>query len=256
MRVFATICLGLTVWAVQGLANKSCAQDFAPRIASRSVGADAPRSEKFTLILFWKQNDAATQKMSEALKSSLAKRTDRATSIAVNIADPANQAIVEQYKVSRAPMPMVLCIAPNGAITGGIPDRTTDEAVDRVLVTPTMTLCMKALQDGKLVLVHVRPDDKTKLPIGANDFAADPEFHARTVAVSFHRDDPNETRFLKDMEINPATANGSIVSLLAPPGVLVGKFSATATKDQIAEQLHAAGKCCDDPNCIHNKKGK
>ena len=98
MRVFAAICLGLTVWAVQGLANKSCGQNFVPRIASRSVGADAPAGGKFTIILFWKQDDAATQKMSAALKASLARRTDRATSMAVNIADPANQAIVEQYK--------------------------------------------------------------------------------------------------------------------------------------------------------------
>jgi hypothetical protein len=44
--------------------------------------------------------------------------------------------------------------------------------------------------------------------------------------------------------------------VLAPPGVLVGKFPASATSDQIGAALHAAGKCCNDPNCKHNQKGK
>ena len=41
---------------------------------------------------------------------------------------------------------------------------------------------------------------------------------------------------------------------MAPPGVLVGKFTANVTMNEITTKLHAAGKCCDDPNCKHNKK--
>ena len=58
------------------------------------------------------------------------------------------------------------------------------------------------------------------------------------------------------MEIDPAAFSGSTVVVLAPPGVLVGKFPATATAAEIAAKLHAAGKCCDDPNCKHNQKGQ
>jgi hypothetical protein len=151
---------------------------------------------------------------------------------------------------------MVMCVASNGAITGAIPDRINDQTINKLLVTPTMTECMKALQEGKLVLVHVMTDDKAVVPQGAADFAADPSFQARTTMVSLRRDDPNEKRFLTDMQIDAKSASGSVVSLLAPPGVLVGRYSEVATKDQIAADLHAAGKCCDDPNCKHNKKGK
>src|SRR5262245_37682102 len=255
MRVTIALSVLLAAW-IGGSAAMSFAQDANPRVASRSVAAESPASQKFTFLFFWKEDNRATQEMGAALTQAVAKRSDRGTVAGVNTTDKANQAVVEHYKVSRAPMPLVLCVAPNGAITGGIPDRVTDEAMDRVLVTPTMTHCMKALQEGKLVLVHVRSDEKAALPKGASDFAADPAFQARTTTVSFRRDDPNEKRFLSDMEINPAAAKGSIVSLLAPPGVLVGKFSAAATKDEIAAELHAAGKCCDDPNCVHNKKGK
>jgi hypothetical protein len=73
---------------------------------------------------------------------------------------------------------------------------------------------------------------------------------------SFVVSDPAEDRFLRDMEINPADASGSALEVLAPPGMLVGKFPSTATTADIAAQLHAAGKCCNDPNCKHNKKGQ
>ena len=47
-----------------------------------------------------------------------------------------------------------------------------------------------------------------------------------------------------------------MIVVLAPPGVLVGKYQGTVSTEQIATDLHAAGKCCNDPNCKHNKKGQ
>ena len=219
------------------------------------AGASREDSSKFTFILFWKEDNAAAREFMTALKPAIEKRAAQATWTGVNVADPANRDLVERYKVSRAPMPLVMCIAPTGAITGAIMDKVTDESIDQALVTPAMCRCMRALQDGKLVLVHVKTNDAAAFPIGARDFSTDPEFQARTAIVTFNAKDPAEGRFLTDMRLDPADVNGSIVSLLAPPGVLVGKFADTATKSEIAAKLHAAGKCCDNPNCKHSQKG-
>ena len=80
------------------------------------------------------------------------------------------------------------------------------------------------------------------------------ERYRRTVVVRLATGDPAEARFLQQLQINPQDAK-PYVALLAPPGVLVGRFYANVTKDQLAAKLHAAGKCCDDENCKHNKKG-
>jgi hypothetical protein len=56
------------------------------------------------------------------------------------------------------------------------------------------------------------------------------------------------------MQFNAPSVQESSVVVMAPPGVLVGKFPASATMSDIATKLHAAGKCCNDPNCKHNKK--
>src|SRR3972149_3549031 len=65
---------------------------------------------------------------------------------------------------SSAPMPLVLCLAPNGAITGAFTKQFTQDAVDKALVTPAMTAYMKALQDDKIVVVHVKPAANASLP--------------------------------------------------------------------------------------------
>jgi hypothetical protein len=241
-----TLTLGVLVATVFG--------QFATHHSGAGGGQVAPRqAPRFTFILFWKQQDANTQQFAEALRSTLETRAERASWTSVNVLDPANRNVVEHYGVSRAPMPLALCVADNGAVTSVFTRRPTAEAVERALVTPAMVAVTKALQDKKIVVVHVSHTRQTPLPTGAAQFAADPDFQARTTTVNVELADPNESRFLSDMEISQQNVNGSMLVIMAPPGVLVGKFGGAATKDQIVAKLHAAGKCCNDPNCKHNK---
>ena len=53
--------------------------------------------------------------------------------------------------MSRAPMPLVLAIAPNGAITGGFPTRFEEEQLLGAFATPGTQKVIKSLQEGKLV---------------------------------------------------------------------------------------------------------
>ena len=221
-----------------------------------ATATPAPQQKpKFTFILFYKENDPATQAMAEGLKSAISTRVDRAEWTSINVTDPSQRAVVDRYHVDRAPMPMTLCIAPNGAIMGAIPRQMSEQAVEHLLATPAMTETTKALQDKKIAVIHLKPDARQSLPAGAAAFLADPMFRERTTVIDLLVSDANEARFLKEMEIRPETVTDSVVVVLAPPGVLVGKFPSTATQEQIAEAIHAAGKCCNDPNCKYNQNG-
>ena len=254
MRVSIVTVIFVGAFAFGGMSRHAAAQSPAGvRVATASPAVD--KAPKFKFILFWKEDNAATQGMTAALKSVLATRAQAAEWTSVNIRDPANSEVVERYHVERAPMPMVLCVAPNGAVTGGM-RQVTEENIARVLVTPAMTDANKALQDKKIVLIHVMRNARQSLPAGAAEFVADPTFNTRTATVNVVVGDPVESRFVNEMEIKAVDVADSIVVVLAPPGVLVGKFPAATTGSQIAAALHAAGKCCDDPNCKHNQKGQ
>jgi hypothetical protein len=222
---------------------------------SRSIAA-GKQQPRFTFIVFSKQQDTKTQQFHQTFQAAAEKRTDRANFAAIDVRDPANQQTVAHYGVSRAPMPLAICVAENGAVTGVFMRQPNDQAIERALVTPAMTEATKALQDKKIVVVHVKQSPEIALPVGAAQFVSDPDFAARTTVIDVVLNDPAEARFVKDMEINPGAVSGSTVVIMAPPAALVGKFAGTATREEIVTKLHAAGKCCNDPNCKHNQKTK
>lgn len=255
MRVSIGIAALCTLLSM-GSAASRCAAQIVPDVRVATAAPAAAPAPKFKFILFWKENNPATQGMADALKRGVEQRAQRAEWVAVNVTDPTEQAIVARYHVARAPMPMVLCLAPNGAITGGITKQLNDQAIEEALVTPGMAEAAKVLQDKKILIVHVKRDAQLPIPAGVAQFMAHPDFSARVGIVKVLLDDPAEARFVKEMEIKSGDVTDSLAVVLAPPGVFVGKFPSNASANQVATALHASGKCCNDPNCKHNHVGK
>lgn len=208
---------------------------------------------RYTFLIFYRQVDDATKVMATTIKETLAGKEKLAVATYVQITDPTNQALVTKYDVSRAPLPLTVVVGPNGAMTGIFAQKVGAENINDAFVTPTMLTTMKSLQDGKLVLVTVDGSAKAAAPAALADFKTDPHFKDRIVLLSMTAADPKETKFIGQMQIDAKTPATHTV-LLAPPGVLVGKFNSAASKDEIAAALAAAGKCCDDPNCKHHQQ--
>jgi len=221
------------------------------RVKSSTALAENAQQGKYTFVLFYKANDAATTAMNNTLHQALAKHQGKGAVTFVHVADPAEQALITKYDVARAPMPMTVAIAPNGAMTGIFPQKLEATHVDNSFVTPTMMQVMKALQENKLVFVTVNGAGNNVVPVSLRDFQSDPHFNQRMVTLTMNAADPAEAKFAAEMEVDPR-ASGTQLSLLAPPGVLVGKYAANTPKNTIAAALAEAGKCCDDPNCKHH----
>jgi hypothetical protein len=214
--------------------------------------AVAAAGQRYTFLVFYKENSAATRAMAQTVKNGVESRGDRATWTYVNVGDPAEKALVDRFGVGRAPMPLTIAVAPNGAMTKLTPTSITDEQIEKSFVTPAMAHSMKAMQDGKLVLICTQSNVKSAIPAGVRDFSNDPEFKSRVTVVGVQTSDPLEVELVRQLEADVVT-KGATTVFLAPPGVLVGKFGPAATKEQLAIALHKAGHCCDDPNCKHNQ---
>lgn len=213
---------------------------------------EAASQSKYTFLLFYKSGDSATQKMAAILKKGLAGNSGRATIAYVKANDPAERGVIAKYGLSRAPVPLTVVVAPNGALTAVFAKSLTVEQIDDAFVTPTMMVTMKSLQAGKIVLVNAQGSRKSAEPRVLKSFQSDPHFKNRLVSISMKVADPREGKFVKQMQLDPAAKSGRLV-IIAPPGVLIGKFDVNATKNQIAAALAKAGKCCNDPKCKHNR---
>ena len=246
----------ITAAAVVGMAggfmpSRGLAANASNGSKAQEVLGQSAEQQKYTFLLFYKEDNTATRTMARTLKEGVAQRTDQASLCLVAVADPAEQAVVKKFGVARAPLPFTLAIAPNGAITGLFSQKLTAAHIEGSFVTAGMAQCMKSMQDKKLVLVCVQASPRTATPAAVKDFQADPEFKDRVAVISVQLNDPSEAPFLKQMELDASKVKGSSIVFLAPPAVLVGKFASTTTKAELAAALHKAGKCCDDPNCKH-----
>jgi hypothetical protein len=250
MRTYLRVGTALLATIVSLVATAAYCQQPSPAEQTLANNAEAGR---YTLLVFYKQEGPATQSMLQAVKQHTSSRTDEASVILVPVGHPSEKRLVEKLGISRAPMPLCVVMAANGAVTGLFQKAPSAQEVANAFVTPTMLHCMKAMQDGKIVLISVERNGDGTPAAAVTGFQADPHYQNRVATVSFNPADPRETDFLKQLDLDADNKGAIATILLAPPGVLVGKYKANASHAEMAEELAAAGKCCDDPNCKHHK---
>ena len=180
--------------------------------------------------------------MRKVFDKAMEKVADRAQWVAVDTTDSSEKAIVAKFELSRAPMPLVLALAPNGAITGGFPSKFEEKQLLDAFATPVTQKVMKQLQDNKLVFVCVQ-NDKTKsndaAMQGVRDFKADARFASATEIVMLDPTDSAEASFLADMKIDPKTEDAMTV-FLAPPGAAIAEYKGATDKAEMATALQKA----------------
>ncbi len=222
----------------------------------------AATANKFTFVFFWKEKNQKTDQAWNVLQPAASKMSDWAEVTTIKVTDPAEKDLVARFDVSRAPMPLVLAIAPGGAVTKAFTGTFDEAQLQSAYVSPCTQLCLKALQDRKLVLLCVvdqtSPTTAAAIPQGARDFKSDETYGSATEIVLINAEDKEEASFLEELQVNAKLPKPCTV-LLAPPGSVIAQFDSSASKQQIMAKLVAAqnspcagGKC--GPNGCGPKK--
>ena len=205
----------------------------------------AAEEDKYLFAFFTKNKDDKPTEMRRVFDRAMAKATDRANVVAVSVTDPAEKDIVKEYGLERAPMPLVLAIAPNGAITGGFPTTFSEQDLLSAFATPATEQCMKSLQDGKLVFLCVQ-NEQTKMNDeamqGVKSFAADERFRDAAEIIKVDPTNEAEKSFLSDLQLDAVVKTATTV-FLAPPGAPIAIYEGPTTKDQLLAELEKAGSC-------------
>ena len=225
-------------------------------LAKNTTGLDpTSREARYQFLLFWKQADAATSQARQTLDA-FASQQDRELIVSdIRVGDPATQDLVKQYGVSRAPMPLVLAVAPNGAVTEAIMHPIDDKKLAAAIVSPASADCLKGMQDGKIVFVCVRSKrKKTEKGVldGVYEFAADDNYREATQIVRVDPADPQEGAFLKQLKIDPQTSS-PVTVMVAPSGGMLGTYVGPTTKAEFVKTLtDSKSSCCPGGKCGPN----
>ena len=211
----------------------------------------ASEAGKYLFIFFSKADDDQTLAMRKVFDQAMEKVADRAQSVAVSIADASEAAIVDKFDLSRAPMPLVLVMAPNGAITGGFPTQFEEQQLVDAFATPGTEKVMKSLQDGKLVFVCVQNGTTSSNDAalqGVRDFKADVRYASATEIVTLDPSDQAEAGFLTDLQV-PSDTKEAVTVFVVPPGQAIGKIEGATNKDALVELLSRANTSCGPGGC-------
>ena len=212
---------------------------------------EAQQTGKFTFLVFYRDNSSPTQTMLQTVKEAVNSQGAQSTMAAASMMATDGMTLAEKFNVTRAPMPMTVAVAPNGAVTGLFSRKVSRANLEAAIVPPVMMECMKQLQEQKLVFVCLTKSEQAVVPTGVQGLRLDPLFKDRMALLALNVQDSAEARLMKQLKVEAQQVQGPYAVLIAPPGVLVGHFNGSSTTEEIAAAIHKAGKCCEDPNCEH-----
>jgi hypothetical protein len=244
MSKVAVAALAVALGMVIGVGG-AVAQD---RETSKGMAAveRATKTGKYAFIFFYSEQGEQTASMRQIFRSAVAKVSKSAARVEVNVADAAEAAIVNRYGVGGAPMPFVLAVAPNGAVTGGFPAPFDEKQIVDAFATPCTQASLKALQEGKVVLLCIQNGGTTLNAAamkGVQDFKADPKYTASTEIITLDPSDSAEAKLLGLLAVDPKI-NQALTVCLVPPGQTAAKLSGATTKEMIAGSLKSGGGGC------------
>lgn len=208
---------------------------------------------QYQYLLFYKQQNEETSQMQQTLKQAMTKLGDKASSIEIDVSDPSNDDIVKAYNLRRSPMPLVLVVAPNGAITSGFPLKVTEENLLSAMMTEAMADTLKALQNRRLVLLSVqnsRTSHNSDALASAKAFQSDSRFSSATETILIDSSNTQEHAFLKQLGIDPTT-QVALTVVIAPPSKVVGKYEGRFDKEVLISDLKKASAGCCPGGCCN-----
>lgn len=215
----------------------------------------AAETQKYAFLFFYQAEDEQTRALRPIFNSTMQKVADRAEGAEINVTDQAEQDVVAKFKVDRAPMPLVLALAPNGAITGGYPLKFDEQMLMNAFCSRSTWECLKALQDGKLVFLCAQ-NKATKFGqeamLAVTAAKAEPQYAGVSEIVMLDPSDQTEADAVKRLGID-SQATEAMTIVIAPPVTIVNRFKGAVTKDAIVAEIKkaAAGKggCCPGRSC-------
>ena len=223
-----------------------------PSALERSIQEAGSKNQTLFLI-FYKEKDKVLRAMQAEVAKVVKDLGSRAGSLLVDGGSAAGKNLLETYKAVGAPLPLVLVLAPNGAVTGSAVHSCDAESLKASVLGPGGAACLKHIQDGKLVVLCVQ-NAKSEGAAAVTKAVAvvqkDPRVGGLATSVVIDPADRVEKPFLEMLAVNPEDASATTL-LIVPPGRIVGFYSGAVEGEKLLGDLVVglSGGCSSCGGC-------
>jgi len=218
--------------------------------AGMAALAKAAAADRYLFLLFYKNKGGRTAELRGVFDRAVEKVRDRADALTVWVGDPEEKEIVGKFRAGRAPLPLVLAVAPNGAVTRGLYKDFTEEQITGACASSCTEKCLKTIQENKLAFLCIQNGStahREEALAGVKAFQNDPQFGRRTDLVLLDPADPDEGPFLEQLKVKPDPKE-AVTLLLAPPGGVLARFDGATDKEMILAAVKRASSSSCGPN--------
>lgn len=217
--------------------------------AMASVKSDIETATKEGNSVFLVVTDPNTTGTDKAMEIATQAKAGLSKSVVVkmNRSDAENSELVTKYRLTGAPLPLILVIASNGIVTGGfLLNQATPEVLVKAVPSPKKAYVLKTLSDGKsvfLVVTGKSMKEKSSVLNTCQQACIEMQNNARMIEVSL--DDPKEAQFLTELKVDK-TAQEAMTYVINSQGQITGAFNDDVNSTTLvasAKKVAASG-CC------------
>jgi hypothetical protein len=167
--------------------------------------------------------------------------------IKMNTTDAATKDLVTKYRLTGAPLPLILVLDKNSTVTGGLPlkDATAAKLVD-MIPTPKTSEILKAVADGKSVYVVAYKESMTSQKnVMDNCAMACGKMDNQSVTVKVDMDDKKEAKFLQTLKCD-LNAKEPVTYVINKSGQVIGTHNGITDVTTLVSSAKKApaGGCC------------
>jgi hypothetical protein len=221
-------------------ANSASTETNQPKNAREALQM-AQKNNQYLFLLFYKDKNGDFKSLEAVAKNYIQNSSEKIMIYEALTTEAKESEMVMTY-ANESPIPSLFVFAPNGAVTGGFPERATSQELKQCFVSKLELEILKTLQDRRIVLV-VLQNDKTKFNkeslAAATDFCNDRSFQGRVNLIKADPADPKIKDFLSQCKLKPGLTESTLL-LFVDIGKIAGAFPGKTTKEAIIKSFQVA----------------
>lgn len=210
----------------------------------------ANKAGKAVFLVVFNAADADALKTWNIAVEAQKKLPKKADVIKMNAIDATNAILVTKYRLSGAPLPMVLVIDKNGTVTEGLPlSKLTAENLVKLIPSPKYSEVLKALNNGKSIFVVAYKESmigKKSVIKNCND--ASKNLNNKNVVMAIDMNDVNEKDFLTNLKYNNSATEPQTFVINSKGQITATYNGVTKINELVASANKVFGGCCSGNN--------
>ncbi len=171
--------------------------------------------------------------------------------VEMNRDDAANAALVAEWRLASAPLPLILVISTKGQPAGGyVLQQATPQNLAALVPSPKLELIYEAVGSGKhVILALTKKSFSDRKAVLSECQKAVALLNREAVVVEVDMDDLQEVTLMQKLGVNPAVAQSSVTLVINKQGQVAGQSTSIPDAEKLAKAATTPVKKGCGPGC-------